>query len=55
MAIANVNWYILILWLMYDCVQNIGAYEFKIIHLVQKFQSLALLMWNYVMNVAIFK
>jgi hypothetical protein len=38
MEIAIVTWYILILWSMYGCVQNIFAYEFKIIHVVQKFQ-----------------
>jgi hypothetical protein len=37
MEIANVIWYILILWSMYGCVQNIGAYEFEIIEMVWKF------------------
>jgi hypothetical protein len=36
MGIANVTRCIVILGLVYDCVQNIDAYEFKIIHMVQK-------------------
>jgi hypothetical protein len=40
MGIANVTWYILILWSVYGCVQKIGAYEFKIINEVQNFQNL---------------
>jgi hypothetical protein len=40
MWIGNITWYILILWSMYGCVQNIFVYEFKIIHVVQKFQNL---------------
>jgi hypothetical protein len=39
MRIANVTQYILILCLMYGCVRNICAYEFKIIHLIWKFQN----------------
>jgi hypothetical protein len=34
MRIANVTLYILILWWMYGCFQNLVAYEFKIIHVV---------------------
>jgi hypothetical protein len=41
MGIANVTWYIFILWSIYGCVQNLGASKFKIIHVVSKFQSLA--------------
>jgi hypothetical protein len=37
MKIANVIWYILILWSMYDCVHNISPYKFEIIHVVRKF------------------
>jgi hypothetical protein len=40
MEIAKVIWYILILWSMHGFVQNICAYEFEIIHVVQKFQNL---------------
>jgi hypothetical protein len=40
MEIGNVTWYILILWLTYGCFQNIGAYKFKIIKDVRKFQYL---------------
>jgi hypothetical protein len=39
MGIANITWYINILWLMYGCVQNLDAYVFKFIHAVQKFQN----------------
>jgi hypothetical protein len=53
MGIANVTWYIHILWSMYGCVQNIGAYEFEIVNEVRKFQNLNLVMWNYVMDVTI--
>jgi hypothetical protein len=34
MGIAIVTWYVLILWSINGCVQNIGAYEFKIIHVM---------------------
>jgi hypothetical protein len=37
MGIVNVTWCILIIGLGYDCVQNIDAYEFKIIHYGVKF------------------
>jgi hypothetical protein len=37
MRIADVTWYILILWSMYGYVQNICAYKFEIIHVVRKF------------------
>jgi hypothetical protein len=40
MGIASVTWYIFMLWSMYGCVQDIGAYKFKKIHVVQKFQNL---------------
>ena len=40
MEIANVTLHIQILGSMYGCVQNIGAYEFEIIHLILKFQNL---------------
>jgi hypothetical protein len=35
MGIAHVTWYILILRSIYGCIQNIGAYEFKIINEVK--------------------
>jgi UDP-N-acetylenolpyruvoylglucosamine reductase len=38
---------------MYGCVQNIGAYEFEIIHVVQKVHSLTNVIWNYVVNATI--
>jgi hypothetical protein len=40
---------------MYDCVQNIDVYEFKIIQVVQKFHSLIELTWYYVIDVVISK
>jgi hypothetical protein len=41
MGIANLTWYILMLWSMYGCIQNIGAYKFQIISEVSKFQNLS--------------
>jgi hypothetical protein len=38
---------------MYGCVQNIGAYEFKTIHMAQKFHSLTEFLLNYLIDVAI--
>jgi hypothetical protein len=39
MEIANVTWYILILWSVYGYVQNICVYEFKIFMLYKKFKT----------------
>jgi hypothetical protein len=34
METTDTTWYILKLWSMYGCIQNICAYEIKIIHVV---------------------